>query len=149
MWGLHWGLLCGTSDRKDLCMMPCHGCHIFGICTSRSKKVWGCLKVINWRWRCQWQKGGSFHREGGFSLCKTAELWNFIASLTGYIYIYIYIYIYTVKDFIGYLFSLYYCCFTCLRLAKPKFNSKCPNGINTELGYSRKIFTLLLKIPYP
>ena len=30
----------------------------------------------------------------------------------------------TVKDFTGYLFSLYYCCFTCLRLAKPKVQFK-------------------------
>ena len=28
--------------------------------------------------------------------------------------------VYTIKDFFGYLFSLYDCCFTCLRLAKPK-----------------------------
>ena len=27
---------------------------------------------------------------------------------------------YTVNDFIGYLFSLYYCCLMCLRLAKSK-----------------------------
>ena len=30
----------------------------------------------------------------------------------------------SVKDFIGYLFSLYYYCFTCLRLAKPKVQLK-------------------------
>ena len=84
MWGLPWGLLCGTSGRKDLCMVPCHSCHIYGIWTSRSKKVWGCLKVINWGWRCKSQKGGSFHREGRFSLCNTAVLWNFIAGLTIY-----------------------------------------------------------------
>ena len=29
-----------------------------------------------------------------------------------------------VKDFIGYLFSRYYCCFTCLRLPKPKVQLK-------------------------
>ena len=44
MWGLPWGLLCGTSGRKDLCMVPCHSCHIYEISTSRSKKVWGMLK---------------------------------------------------------------------------------------------------------
>ena len=32
--------------------------------------------------------------------------------------------VYTVKDFIEYLFSLYYCCFTCLRLAKPNVQLK-------------------------
>ena len=44
MWGLPWGLLCGTSGRKELYMVPCHSCHIYGIWTSRSKKVWGMLK---------------------------------------------------------------------------------------------------------
>ena len=44
----------------------------------------GCLKVINWGWRCKSQKEGSFHRKGRFSLCNTAVLWNFIANLTGY-----------------------------------------------------------------
>ena len=39
-------------------------------------------KVINCKWRKS-QKGDSFHREGRLSLCNTAILWNFIASLTG------------------------------------------------------------------
>ena len=37
-------MLCGTSGSKKLCMVPCHSCHIYGIWTSRSKKVWGILK---------------------------------------------------------------------------------------------------------
>ena len=85
MWGLPWGLLCGTSGRKDLCMVPCHSCHIFGIWTSRSKKVWGMLKSNHLGVGMQATKRGVFHREGWFSLCDTAVLWNFIASLTGYI----------------------------------------------------------------
>ena len=50
--------------------------------------------------------------------------------------------VYAVKDFIGYLFSLYYCCFTCLRLAKPKMRikSKCPNDIDTEWAIPEKRF---------
>ena len=40
---------------------------------------------INQGWRCKSQKGGSFHREDRLSLCNTAVLRNFIASLTGYI----------------------------------------------------------------
>ena len=39
-----------------------------------AKRCGGCLKVINWGWRCKSQKGGSFHREGRFSLCNTAVL---------------------------------------------------------------------------
>ena len=50
MYGLPLDLLCGTNSSKDLCMVPCHSCHIYGIWTSRSKKVLGCLKVINWGW---------------------------------------------------------------------------------------------------
>ena len=64
-----------VSGRKDLYMVPCHSCHIYGIWKSRSKKVWwGCLKVIIWGWQCKSQNGGSFHREGRFSLCNTAVL---------------------------------------------------------------------------
>ena len=69
-------------------MVPCHSCLIYGIWTSRSKKVGGgggCLKVINWGWRCNSKKGDSFHREGRFSLCNTDVLGNFFASLSGYI----------------------------------------------------------------
>ena len=39
-----------------------------------AKRCGGCLKVIIWGWRCKSQKGGSFHREGRFSLCNTAVL---------------------------------------------------------------------------
>ena len=54
--------------------------------------------------------------------------------------------VYTVKDFIGYLSSLYYCCFTCLRLAKAKvqLKSKCPNDINTECAIPEKLLSFLL-----
>ena len=41
--------------------------------------------VISWGWQCKSQKAGSFHRQDRFSLCNTAALWNFIASLSGYI----------------------------------------------------------------
>ena len=53
--------------------------------------------------------------------------------------------VYTVKDFNGYLFSLYYCCFTCLRLAKSKKQLKvCPNDINTEWAIPEKFSVFLL-----
>ena len=95
---------------------------------SGAERCRGCLIVTN-LW-CKSQKGGSFHWERRFSLCNTAVLWNFIVSLTGYIP--------TVKDFTGYLFSLYYCCFKCLRLAKPNVQLKCPNDINTEWALTEK-----------
>ena len=84
MWGLPWGLLCRTSGRKELRMVPWYSCHICGIWKSRSKKVWGMLKSHQLGAGMQVKKGDCFHREGRFSLCNTAVLWNFIASLTGY-----------------------------------------------------------------
>ena len=77
MWGLPWGLLCGTSVRKELCMVPCHSRHIYEIWTSRSKKVWGMLKSH--------LLGVAIKSQNLGSLCNTAVLWNLIASLTGYI----------------------------------------------------------------
>ena len=51
--------------------------------------------------------------------------------------------VYTVKDFIGYLLSLYYCCFTCLRLAKPKVQLKVSYW-NTESAIPEKFSSFLL-----
>ena len=58
----------------------------------------------------------SFHGEEKFSLSNTAvlKLWSYWALQ---------------KNFIGYLFTLYYCCFTCftlnlLSLARPKVKFK-------------------------
>ena len=45
-----------------------------GFGQARAKRCGGCLKVINWGWRCKSQNGGSFHREGRFSLCNTVVL---------------------------------------------------------------------------
>ena len=61
-------------------------------------------------------KGDSFHREGSFSLCN-----KYCCIVKLYCKSY---WVYTVKDFIRYLFSLYYCCFMCLRLARPKVELK-------------------------
>ena len=61
-WGLPWGLLCGTSGNRKLCMVPCH--------------IWG--------WQCKPQEGGcNFNGEGGvgFSLYVILLCWNFV---TGY-----------------------------------------------------------------
>ena len=83
IWGLPWGLLCWTSGRKNLCMVPCHSCHIYGIRTTRSKKVWETLKSHQLEVAMQVTKGGggSFHRDGRFSLHNTAVLWNVIANM--------------------------------------------------------------------
>ena len=61
MSGLPWGLLCGKSGRKDLCMVPCHSCHTFvGFGQAGAKRCGGCLKFISWGWRCKSQKGALF-----------------------------------------------------------------------------------------
>ena len=65
----------GASGRKDLCMVPCHSCHIYGIWTSRSRKVWWMLKS---------HQGRQVHREGRFLLCNTPVLLKFIGNFTGY-----------------------------------------------------------------
>ena len=75
MRGLPSGLLCGTSSTKDLCMVPCRSCHIYGIWTCTSKKVWWMLKSHQLGVAMQVTKGGSsFHREGRFSLCNAVVL---------------------------------------------------------------------------
>ena len=65
-----------------ICVWRLVNCHMFGIWTSSSKKVWAMLKSLQLRVAMQ---GSSFHWEGRVSLCNTAVLRNFIASITGYI----------------------------------------------------------------
>ena len=100
---------------KDLCMVPCHSCHIYlwDLDKQEQKGVGACLTFKNWGCQCKSQNGGSFQRESRFSLCNTAVLWNFIASLTG-----------NILEKIILDTSLYYCCFIWLRLAKPKVQLK-------------------------
>ena len=92
----------------------------------------GCLKVINWGWRCKSQKRSSFHREGRFSLCNTAILWNFIGSY----------WVYTVKNFTSFHYTT-----VVLRVwgcQSQKCNGKCPNDINTELDIPEIFLSFLL-----
>ena len=42
--GLPRDLLCGTSGRRELCMVPYDSCHIYGIWRSRSKRCADALK---------------------------------------------------------------------------------------------------------
>ena len=100
-----------------------------------AKRCGGCLKVINWGWRCKSQKRGCFHREGRFSLCNTAVLWNFIASLTGYI----------LQKIL--LDASFHYTTVVLRVwvwQGQKCNSKCPNDINTEWAIPEKFFSFLV-----
>ena len=96
-------------------MVPCHSCHIYGIWTSRNKKVWGILKSHQLGVAMQVAKWGLLSQGRQvltMQYCCTVKLY---CKPYG---------VYTVKDFIGYLSSLYCCCFTCLRLAKPKVQLK-------------------------
>ena len=74
-----------------------------------AKRCGGCLKVTIGGWRCKSQKG-ALHREDRFSLCNCYIVKCNMLYCKSY-------WVYTVKDFIGCLFSPYYCCFMCLRLA--------------------------------
>ena len=71
----------------------------------------GYLKVINWGWRYKSQKGALFIGKAGSHYI----ILLYYETLCG---------VYTVKDFIGYLFLIYCCCFACLRLAKSKVQLK-------------------------
>ena len=62
-------------------MVPGHSCHIYGIWTNRSKKVWGYFKAIHWGGNA-FHKRGILHMEGVFSLYNTAALKFFIISFT-------------------------------------------------------------------
>ena len=118
-----------SSGRKELCMMPCHSCYIYGIWTSRSKKVWGMLKSH--------QLGVASHRRGTLFVEKAGSHYIIcpIVSLPG-----------SVKDFIRYLFTILLL-FCVWGWQGQKYNSRCPNDINTNSRKTFMFFTLLLKIP--
>ena len=59
MYWLPWGLLWGTSGRKDLCIVEDHSGQ------SEAKSCGGCLKVMNWGWRCKSQKLALFIGRAG------------------------------------------------------------------------------------
>ena len=50
---------------------------------AEAKRCGGCLKVANWGWRCKSQKGGSFNREGRFSLCNMLYCETLLQVLLG------------------------------------------------------------------
>ena len=101
---------------------------------AEGKRCGGCLKVVNWGWRCNSQKKGrdSFHWEGRFSLCNTVVLWNII---TGYI-----------LQKILWDISFHYTSVVLhvWVLQSQKCNSKCPNDINTEWVIVVKFLSFLL-----
>ena len=76
-----------TSGTKDLCMVPCYSCHIYGIWTSTIKKVWGMLKSNQLGVAMQVTKGRALFigKAGSHCVYNTAVLRSFFASLTGYI----------------------------------------------------------------
>ena len=54
------------SGRKDLCMVPCHSCYIYGWGDAQKSSVGG--------GDASHKREALFHREGKFSLCNTAVL---------------------------------------------------------------------------
>ena len=130
MGGLPWGFLCGTSGRKDQCIVPCHSCHIYGIWTSRSKKVWGMLKSHQLVVAMQVTKGGAlFIRKAGSHYVILLHCETLLQVLLG-IY---------CKRFYGiplFTILLLFYVFGC--------NSKCLNDTNTEWAIPEKLLSFLL-----
>ena len=120
-----------------ICVWWFVSCHIYGIWTRRSKKVWWMLKSHELGMAMQ---GSSLHREGRLSLCNTAVLWNFIPCLTGYI-------LWKILLDTSFHYST-----VALRVwgwQSQKCNSKCPNDLDTEWAIPKnffKVFTLPLEI---
>ena len=77
LWVCFVGLVVGRT-----CVWYLVSSHIYKIWANRGKNVWWMLKSHQLGVAME---GGSFHREGRFSLCNTAVLWIFNASFTGYI----------------------------------------------------------------
>ena len=131
MWGLPWGLLCGTSGRKDLCMVPCHSCHIYGIWISRSKKMWRMIKSHQFVVAMQVTKGAPSIGKAG----SPAVLWNFIASLTAYI---------LWKNLLDTSFHYTTIALRVWGWKSQKCNSKYSNENNTEWAIPEKFSSFLL-----
>ena len=136
-WQKFWD--CGTSGRKDLCMVPSHSCHIYGIWTSRRKKVRGMLKSHQFEVAMKVTKGGLF----SYGRQVLTVWYGCIVKLYCKSY-----WVYTVEDFIP--------AFTILLLFYVFQVGKTKSATQSVLmkhwmGYSRKIFkffALPLKIHY-
>ena len=135
LWGLPWGLLSGTSVRKKLCIVFCHSCHIYEIWTRWSKRCGGCLKVINCGWRKS-QKGDSFQRKAGSHYVILLYCETLLQVLLG-IYCNWFYWIPTSFHYVTVIL-----CVWCWQ--DQNCNSKCPNYINIELGYSKKFFRFFI-----
>ena len=141
MWGLPWGLLYGTSGRKELCMVPCHSCHLYGIWTSRSKKVCGMLKSHHLGVDMQVPKGGAlFIGKVGSHYLILLYCETLLQVLLG---------IYCKRFYRIPLFTILL--FYVFEVGKAKSATQSVL-MKHWMGYSRKIFkfsTLPLKIHYP
>ena len=104
-------MLSGTSGRKDLCLVIVAIFMVFG--QAGAKGYGGCLKAINLGSDPSHKKGALFIGKADSHYVILLYCETFLQLLLG-----------TVKDFIGYRFLLYYCCFTCLSLAIPKVQLK-------------------------
>ena len=116
-------------------MVSCHSCHINDISTSRIKKVLGILK--SHQLPVEKVTKGRLFSQG-----------RQVVTMQYYYIVKLYCKSYwvcTLTDIIGYLFSLYYCCFTCLKLARPKVQLKVySNYVNTEWVIPEKFLGLIL-----
>ena len=97
---------------KDLCMVPCHSCHIY--LWDLEKGVGACLKFTNWGCRCKSQNGALFKGKAGSHYVILLYCEALLQVLLGiYCKRFYWIHLFTILLF-----------FTCLRLAKPKVQLK-------------------------
>ena len=124
-WGSKLGLLCGTSGRRKLCMMPCHSCHIYGIW--KSKEVGKALKPLFGVAMQAIRRKNFYGKEGSYYVMLL--YWNFIVSLTGYCKLFYRILPLFPILVLFYLFCMYW------DWQDQKCHLKCPKvyEINTEV----------------
>ena len=85
-----WGLLCGTSSMRKVCMVPSHICHIYGIWDLKEQRWRDALKLpFGVAMPATSGGGDNFNGEegGGLPLCNNAALKLYLLlyiSLTGY-----------------------------------------------------------------
>ena len=127
MWGLPWGLLCGTSGRKDLRMVPCHSCHIYGVGDA---------------WKSSFGGGDASHKRGALFIGKVGS--HFVILLYCETLWQVLLGIYCKRFYWIPLFTILLL-FYMLEVGKAKSaTQKCPNDINTEWAIPEKFLSFLL-----
>ena len=65
-------MLFGTSGKRNLCMVPCHVCHVYGIWNLEKQRGGGMLYGV--AMKATGGGGDNFNGEEGFLLCNNGAL---------------------------------------------------------------------------